>query len=75
MRDTRIIFCTGGSAEERLPLALQFWGSSFLSRPLDMRTLLTCIADVKLASELQPASLEGTLDLSPDSEGTLKHQL
>ena len=75
MRDTRIIFCTGGCAEERLPLALQFWGSSFLSKPFDMRTLLTCISDVLMASELQPASLEGASVLSPASEGTLKHQL
>jgi len=75
MRDTRIIFCTGGCPEERLPLALQFWGSSFLSKPFAMKTLITCIADVLTASELPPAAWEGASVPSPAPERTLEHQL
>ena len=74
-RDTRIIFCTGGCAEERLPLALQFWGSSYLGKPFAMKTLMTCIADVLTASELRPTALDGAPVLSQIAERTLEHQL
>lgn len=73
MCDTRIIFCTGGCPEERLPLAMQFWGSSFLDKPFAMETLMIRIAEVLMASELRPISSEGASVLSPAPERTLEH--
>ena len=73
--DTRIVFCTGGCPEERLPLALQFWGSSFLSKPFTMETLMARIADVLTTSELRHTSSEGASVGSPAPERTLEHQL
>jgi DNA-binding response OmpR family regulator len=73
--DTRILFCTGGCAEERLPLALQFWNSRFLGKPFAVKTRMTCLADLLKASGLRPASSEGAPVLRQIPERTLEHQL
>jgi len=73
--DTRIIFCTGGCPEERIPLALQFCGSRFLGKPSAMETLVNCIADVLMALQLLPNSSEAASVLTPALERTLEHQL
>jgi DNA-binding response OmpR family regulator len=72
LRDTRIVFCSGGCPEERLPLALQFWGSSFLGKPFAMQTLMTCIEDVLTASECRSAASECASVLAQAPERTLE---
>lgn len=47
---TRIVFCTGGCVEERLPKSQQFPGSYFVSKPFTMKKLLTTIADARNAT-------------------------
>lgn len=43
---TRIIFCSGGYVEERQSQALQFPGSTFLSKPFTIKQLMVTIADM-----------------------------